>query len=48
MRFCTDYTYFHIGIALGDIVGSLVLTFHFGFWALEFVLRDRPIGKEWF
>ena len=45
-KFCKDYTYFHIGVALGDIVGSLVLTFHFGFWSVEVVLRDMPERKR--
>ena len=40
MRLCTDYTYFHVGIAFGDIIGSLVLTIHLGFWSYEFVIRN--------
>jgi len=45
-RLCTDYTYFHVGFALGDIIGSLVLTLHFGFWSIEFVIRDMPEKKR--
>jgi hypothetical protein len=44
-RICTDYTYFNLGIAIGDIVGSFVLTFHIGFWSIEIVLRDMPEPK---
>lgn len=39
MRFCTDYSYFHVGIAFGDICDGLYLTLHFGFWAVEFPIR---------
>ena len=41
MRLCTDYEYFHVGIAFGDIVGDLVLTIHLGFWSFEYVVKGR-------
>jgi hypothetical protein len=41
MRLCTDYSYFHLGIAFGDIVGDLVLTIHLGFWSFEYVVKGR-------
>lgn len=40
VRLCTDYTYFHIGIAIGELEG-LVATLHLGFWAIEFVIINR-------
>ena len=39
MRFCRDYSYFNLGVAIGDICGALVLILNLGFWSLEYEVR---------
>ena len=40
VSFCRDYTYFHLGLSVGDIVGAFVVTFNLGFWAIEWVVKE--------
>ena len=43
MRLCRDYTYFHVGIACGSILDSIILTIHLGFWAIEIPLKEGKL-----